>query len=106
VRVGKDQLRMLIMLGSPTMTLITPGKSERGLIARGLLRQDKGGACCITSAGLRVLADEMETGRVTSALDAMCKDAAKRRRAIALKAKAKGHPYDAHALPPADKATP
>jgi hypothetical protein len=78
MRIGKDQLQMLVMLGSPTRSLITPGKSQRGLVAKGLLRQDNGGACCITPAGLRVLADEMEAGRVTDALARM-KAEAKRR---------------------------
>jgi hypothetical protein len=79
MRIGKDQLQMLVMLGSPTRSLITPGKSERGLVAKGLLRQDNGGACCITPAGLRVLADEMEAGRVTDALARMKADAERRR---------------------------
>jgi hypothetical protein len=71
MRIGKDQLKMLVMLGTPTRSLITPGKSERGMIAKGLLRQDDGGACCITPAGLRVLADEIEAGRVDDALERM-----------------------------------
>lgn len=36
---------------------------------RGLLRSDKGAFYCITPAGLRVLADEMEAGRVEGALE-------------------------------------
>lgn len=71
---------MLVMLGTPTRSVITPGKSEQGLVAKGLLRQDKGGACCITPAGLRALADEMEAGRVVDALKRMKADALKRQR--------------------------
>lgn len=78
MRIGKDQLQMLVMLGSPTRSLIVPGRSERGLIAKGLLRQDDGGACCITPAGLRALADEMEAGNVADALERMKADAERR----------------------------
>lgn len=73
-RIGKKQLRTLIMLGSPTMLLLVPGKSERGLIKRGLLRESEPGkACCISPAGLRVLANEMDAGRVEDALQAIRK---------------------------------
>jgi hypothetical protein len=92
MRIGKDQLQMLVMLGSPIRSLITPGKSERGLVAKGLLRQDDGGACCITPAGLRALADEMEAGRVDDALERMRKDVAERQARIAARETARAEP--------------
>lgn len=75
MRIGKHQLRTLIMLGSPGCLLLTPGRSEQGMVARGLLRERAPGkACCITPAGLRALADEMEAGRVDDALEQIRKD--------------------------------
>lgn len=58
--------------------MIVPDQSALGLVAKGLLRQDDGGACCITAAGLRVLADEMEAGRVADALQRMAANTAQR----------------------------
>lgn len=69
-RVGPHQLRTLMMIGSPTMRLLTPDRSATALVRRGLCRQCESGAVCITPAGLRVLADEMEAGRVDDALAA------------------------------------
>jgi hypothetical protein len=84
VRIGDRQLETLVALGSPTMALIVPGKECRGLIANGLLQvSDTGGCACITAKGLRALADEMEKGRVASALERMKADVEKRRAAIA-----------------------
>lgn len=75
MRVGKNQLQTLIVLGSPTMLLLVPGPRHRSMVERGLLRQsDSGGSVCITPKGLRVLADEMERGRVDDALEHMRKD--------------------------------
>lgn len=79
MRIGKDQLGTLIMLASPTCILLTPDRSSAGLVKKGLLRErEPGRACCITPAGLRALADEMESGRVDDALEAIKKDAAER----------------------------
>ena len=80
-RIGKQQLQTLIVLASPTCVLLTPGRSERGLVERGLLREREpgGGSCCITPAGLRALADAMDQGLVDDALEAMRKDAEARR---------------------------
>lgn len=73
-RIGKEQLRLLILLGSPSMLMVTPpDKSARGLIKRGLLRDDKGTR--ITPLGLRALADELEAGRVEQYLDVKRKPA-------------------------------
>jgi hypothetical protein len=84
VRVGDNQLRVLVMLGSPTMSLVVPGKECRSLIANGLLQvSPTGGFACITPKGLRALADEMDKGRVASALERMKADVEKRQAAIA-----------------------
>lgn len=78
-RVGKNQLQILIMLGSPATLLLAPDRLVRGMVSRGLLRERAPGkACCITPAGLRRLADEMQAGRVDDALEAMRKDVAAR----------------------------
>ncbi len=70
MHVGRKQLETLVMLGSPTMSMVVPGKTERGLIERGLLKVgESGGFACITPAGLRVLADAMEAGKVADALE-------------------------------------
>lgn len=74
MRIGKNQIKTLVVLGSPTMAMVVPGETELGLIKRGLLRTRDGGMACITPAGLRVLADEMEAGRVDDALERMRKD--------------------------------
>lgn len=79
MRIGKDQLATLIMLATPTRVQITSGgRSEAGLVKRGLLREEKHGLC-ITPEGLRLLADEMEAGRVHDALDRMRKEAEARK---------------------------
>jgi hypothetical protein len=78
-RVGINQLRTLIMTASPGRVLLTPSAGDRALVQRGLLRErEPGGACCITPAGLRALADAMEAGRVDDALEAMLKEVAAR----------------------------
>ncbi len=76
MRIGIHQLRLLIMTGSPTCILLTPDRSSDGLVKRGLLRKREDGACSVTPAGLRALADEMEAGRVEDALELMRKDRA------------------------------
>lgn len=84
MRIGPNQLRTLIMLGSPTMSLVVPGPEHRSLVKNGLLktRHDYSFAT-ITPTGLRALADEMEKGRVESALKLMKRDAeAARKRAV------------------------
>lgn len=85
MRIGKDQLRMLIVLASPTCILLTPNRSSAGMVKRGLLWMDEHGGCCIAPAGLRVLADEMEAGRVADALTTMKKDVAEQRAKLAAK---------------------
>ena len=75
MRIGQQQLRLLIMTASPTRILLTTDKVSDSLVRRGLLREtDRSKACCITPAGLRALADEMEAGRVDDALERMRKD--------------------------------
>lgn len=82
MRIGNNQLETLVALGSPTMSLVVPGKECRSLIANGLLQTSPtGGFACITSKGLRALADEMDKGRVTSALERIKADVEKRKTA-------------------------
>ena len=76
--LGINQTRMLLMLASPATALVTPDAVSRRLIKRGLLA-DEGSAIRITPAGLRALADEMEAGRVETAIEAMKRDAKERR---------------------------
>lgn len=77
--IGRHQLRLLILTASPTCVLVTPDRSSAGLVKRGLLIEDNAAGCTITPAGLRALADEMEAGRVATAIDKMKADAAWRR---------------------------
>jgi hypothetical protein len=85
MRVGKNQIDILVVLASP-MYLAVPGPECKGLIARGLLRErEPGGYACITPLGLRVLADEMEAGRVNDALERMRKNVEKRQAESAAK---------------------
>ena len=72
--LGINQTRMLIMLASPTTALVTPDAVSRSLIKRGLV-SDESGLIRITPAGLRALADEMDAGRVETAIEAMERDA-------------------------------
>lgn len=74
MRLGKHQLRMLMVMGSPTMRLITPNETSRALAKRGLITDRDGGAFRITAAGLRALADEMDAGRIASTLTDMRKE--------------------------------
>jgi hypothetical protein len=75
---------MLVVLASPTTTLLVPSKSEAGMVRRGLLRErDAGGAVCITASGLRALADAMDDGRVDDALERIRKDVEARKARIA-----------------------
>lgn len=91
MRVGKNQIRTLVMLGSPTMCLLVPCPDARAMVKRGLLRQREpgNGSVCISPLGLRVLADEMEAGRVDDALERMRKDVEKRQAEIAARREAK-----------------
>lgn len=84
MRIGDNQLRVLVMLGSPTVSLVVPGKECGSLIKNGLLQvSPTGGFACITASGLRALADEMDKGRVASALENIKADVEKRKAAIA-----------------------
>ena len=67
--LGKHQLDRLKALGCPGTAQILGCKITRSLEKRGLLRSDGGYFACITPTGLRVLADEMESGRITGALE-------------------------------------
>ena len=76
--LGINQTRILMMLASPTMGMMTPDAVSRRLVEIGLLK-DEGGLIRIAPAGLRALADEMESGRVEAAIEAMKRDAKDRR---------------------------
>lgn len=72
------------MIASPTSTLIVPSKTDLALAKKGLLSvNDQGKMAQITSAGLRVLADEIDAGRVRPILDDMVKDASEARKRLA-----------------------
>jgi hypothetical protein len=77
MRLGKNQLQRLKILGCPGTAQIVGCKITASLERRGLVRSDKGDFVCITPAGLRVLADEMEAGRVSDALEWAKKERAK-----------------------------
>ena len=74
MRIGSNQLNRLILLGSPTRAFLVPDEVSRSLIKRGLV-SDESGLIRITPAGLRALADEMDAGRVETAIEAMERDA-------------------------------
>jgi hypothetical protein len=81
--IGKRQLETLVTLGSPKFAMVVPDKCALSLVKRGLLRTaDSGAFACITPAGLRVLAAEMEAGRVDGALERIRKEIAKRQSRI------------------------
>lgn len=66
-RLTDQQLAALAAVTGVHRLLLTPGRTERALAARGLLSADEGGACCVTPAGLRALAEAMEAGRLQDA---------------------------------------
>lgn len=83
MKVGSRQLSYLIMLGSPTCTLVVGDTVTDAMVRRGWLRQDRPRVgICITPAGLRALADEMEAGRVRDGLQRMEATATQRRAAV------------------------
>lgn len=68
MRIGKQQLSLLMFLAGPDRLMVTPRDSvARSLVARGLLADDRGGTR-ITADGLRALANEMDAGRVAAFL--------------------------------------
>ena len=69
MRLGKNQRERLVALGCPTTAQVVHCSVTRSLLKLGLLRDDDGGFVCITPSGLRVLADELESGRVEGALE-------------------------------------
>lgn len=64
--LGAKQLAVLRDLSLRYVGLV-PYETERSLIRRGLLRSDDG-PYCITSAGLRALADAMDAGKIEDGL--------------------------------------
>lgn len=84
-RIGPDQLRYLIMCGSPTVYGFVTDRMTRAMVKRGLIAPPPGstgsGVVRITAAGLRALADAMEDGRVDATIKLMKADLASRRAA-------------------------
>lgn len=79
MRLGKNQLDVLRGLGSPSMAMVVPNKEAKSLVKRGLLRTaESGGFACITPAGLRVLADALESGQIEGHLEWAAKEREKR----------------------------
>lgn len=75
-RVGPDQLRILMMAGSPTMILLTESRASRALLKRGMLQAtpEGGGGLRISAYGLRALADAMDAGRIEPMLAEMMQE--------------------------------
>lgn len=63
MKLGKNQLEMLTVLGCPGRFLVVPDKLSDSMVKRGLLHSVDG-FVCITPAGLRALADAVEAGTV------------------------------------------
>lgn len=80
-RLGHQQLRLLTVLGTPASMLVVGDALSDSLVKRGLLREDEPRrGIVVTPAGLRVLADELEAGRVKDVLVRMRADKAKQLR--------------------------
>jgi hypothetical protein len=64
--LGRNQLKLLMAMGSPSMLLMTPCTGEaKSLERRGLIDRYNGGeARRITPAGMRALADAYEAGEL------------------------------------------
>lgn len=69
MRLGKNQRERLTALGCPSTAQVVGCKVTRRLAELGLLRSKEDGFFCITPAGLRWLADELEAGRIEGALE-------------------------------------
>lgn len=65
-RLGKSQLQTLAAIAVPSHLLVTPSESDLRLVEFGYAQHvsDEGKSICVTVAGLRRLADELEAGRV------------------------------------------
>jgi len=64
---GKHQIRLLAQLATPALMLVVPDRVSRSLERRGLVapRSTRTDGCIgITPAGLRVLADLFEAGKL------------------------------------------
>lgn len=76
--LGKEQMKLLGELACPSRMLPVPDPVSMSLKRRGLLRDTEvGGGAVITPAGLRLLADLLEAGKVRT-----FDDFARERRAI------------------------
>lgn len=80
MHLGKKQRETLAALASPGLAMIVPDKVATSLVKKGLLRTgESGGFACITPKGLRLLADELESGRVEGALEWAAREREKNR---------------------------
>jgi hypothetical protein len=66
MKIGPKLVETLACIGSPHMILVTPKKRDQRLVELGLAKHPAEGSesLCITPAGLRLLADEIEAGRL------------------------------------------
>jgi hypothetical protein len=63
MKLGPRQIEILQNFGPMQIHVVTSAE-HRTLIAKGLVDDVDGGWPCITPAGLRALADAIETGRI------------------------------------------
>lgn len=84
MRLGQKQLETLAALGSPGMAMVVPDKVTLSLVKHGLLRVTESNSfACITPAGLRRLADELEAGHIEGAHEWAARERAKNQARIA-----------------------
>lgn len=83
MRVGKRQIELLITLATPNRLLVVGDKISDALVRRGMLKEDQERCGIgITAAGLRALADAMDRGEVSDALQRMKQDFDARREKV------------------------
>ncbi len=70
MKLGGKQIDLLRQCAVPSSILMTTDRTSDSLVAKGLLRMSSvAKATCITPAGLRWLADELEAGRMQDGLE-------------------------------------
>jgi hypothetical protein len=69
-RLTDDQLGLLCTLGNPSLLMVAPDRRSRALAAKGYVasRSDEG-LHGITPAGLRRLAEELESGGIAALVE-------------------------------------
>lgn len=83
--ITDEQVRTLLFMASPAGFAAGPKRDFAGLEKRGLVTAAElgRGVYRITAAGLRTLADEMDSGRVKRLIDAIIAERAAQRAAAA-----------------------